>query len=58
LKILDGAGDGTHYITAFFVKNNDKIKDQLLSHFKYFLELMCANIEGLKIHPVNMEKSS
>ncbi len=55
-KILDGAGDGTHYITASFVTNNNKIKDQLLSHFKYFLELMCANIEGLKIHPVNTKK--
>jgi hypothetical protein len=38
------------------VKNNDKIKDQLLTHFKYFLELMCENIEGLKIHPVNTER--
>jgi hypothetical protein len=56
-KILDGAGDGTHYITASFVKSNDKIKDQLLTHFKYFLKLMCENIEGLKIHPVNTEKS-
>jgi hypothetical protein len=56
LKMIDGAGDGTHYITASFVKNNDKIKDQLLTHFSYFLELMCANIEGLKIHPVNTER--
>jgi hypothetical protein len=55
-KTQDGAGDGTHYITASFVKSNDKIKDQLLSHFKYFLELMCANIDGLKIHPVNTER--
>jgi hypothetical protein len=55
-KILDGTGDSTHYITASFVKNNNKIKDQLLTHFKYFLELMCENIEGLKIHPVNMER--
>ncbi len=57
-KILNGAGDSTHYITASFVRNNDKIKDQLLSHFKYFLELMCVNIEGLKIHLMNTEKSS
>ncbi len=55
-KILDGAGDGTHYITTSFVKNNDKIKDQLLTHFKYFLKLMCENIEGLKSHPVNTER--
>jgi hypothetical protein len=55
-KILDGAGEGTHYITASFVKNNDKIMDQLLSHFKYCLVLMCANIEGLKFHPVNTKK--
>jgi hypothetical protein len=34
----------------------NKIKDQLSTHFKYFLELMCENIEGLKIHPVNMER--
>jgi hypothetical protein len=55
-KILDGAGDGTHYVTDSFVKNNNKIKDQLLSHFKYFLELMCVNKEGLKNHPVNTKK--
>ncbi len=56
LKTIDGAGDGTHYITDSFVKNNDRIKDQLLTHFTYFLELMCTNIEGLKIHPVNTER--
>jgi hypothetical protein len=55
-KFLDGAGDGAYYITASFVKNNSTIKDQLLSHFKCVLELMCANIEGLKIHPVNTKK--
>jgi hypothetical protein len=54
-KILDGTEDGAHYIIASFVKNNNKIKDQLLTHFKYFLKLMCENIEGLKIHPVNTE---
>ena len=30
-KILDGAGDGTHYITASFVKNNNEIKDQIFT---------------------------
>ncbi len=55
-KTINGAGDGTHNITTSFIKNNDKIKDQLLTHFTYFLKLMCANIEGLKICPVNTER--
>jgi hypothetical protein len=28
-KLDEGVGDGTHYITASFVKSNNKIKDQL-----------------------------
>jgi hypothetical protein len=44
-KLDKGVGDGTHYITASFVKTNEKIKDQLLTQVRYFLDLMCANIE-------------
>ena len=44
-KLDEGVGDGTHYITASFVKTNEKIKDQLLTQVKYFLDLICANID-------------
>jgi hypothetical protein len=30
-KLDKGVSDGTHYITASFVKSNNKIKDQLLT---------------------------
>ncbi len=43
-KLDKGVGDGTHYITASFVKTNEKIKDQLLMQVKYFMDLMCANM--------------
>ncbi len=55
-KIIDGVGDGTHLFTASFIKMNDKIRDQLLKHFFYFSNLMHANINGLKIHPVSTKK--
>ena len=56
-KLDQGVGDGTHYITASFVKTNEKIKDQLLTQVKYFLDLMCANIDGVKFHPLSTERS-
>jgi hypothetical protein len=31
-KTIDGVGDGTHLITASFIKMNDKIRDQLLKN--------------------------
>jgi hypothetical protein len=43
-------------IIASFIKTNDKIRDQLLLNFAYFSELMCANIDGLKIHPISTSK--
>jgi hypothetical protein len=55
-KILNGAGDGTHYITASFVKNNDKIKDQLLSYFKYFAHV--CKFRRAKHSPGERKKSS
>jgi hypothetical protein len=30
-KTINGVGDGTHLITASFIKTNDKIRDQLQS---------------------------
>jgi hypothetical protein len=39
------------------VKSNDKIKDQLLTQVRYFLDLMNANIDGIKFHPLSTEKS-
>jgi hypothetical protein len=54
---IDGVGEGTHLIIASFIKMNDKIQDQLLTNFKYFSELMHANIDGLQIHPLSTEKS-
>ncbi len=56
-KLDEGVGDGTHYITASFVKTNEKIKDQLLTQVKYFMDLMCANIDGVKFHPISTERS-
>ena len=56
-KLDEGVGDGTHFITASFVKTNKKIKDQLLTQVRYFMDLMCANIDGVKFHPVSMERS-
>jgi hypothetical protein len=56
-KLDEGVGDGTHYITAFFVKSNNKIKDQLLVQVRYFLDLMNANIDGIKFHPLSTKKS-
>jgi hypothetical protein len=54
-KLDKGVGDGTHYITASFVKTNKKIKDQLLTQVRYFMDLMCANIDGVKFHPLSTE---
>jgi hypothetical protein len=56
-KTIDGVGDETHLITTSFIKTKDKIKDQLLMNFAYFSELMCTNINGLKIHPISTNKS-
>jgi len=56
-KFDKGVGDGTHYITASFVKTNENIKDQLLMQVRYFMDLMCANIEGVKFHPLSTERS-
>jgi hypothetical protein len=56
-KLDKEVGDGTHYITASFVKSNNKIKDQLLTQVRYFLDLMNANIDGLKFHPLSTKKS-
>jgi hypothetical protein len=53
----EGVGDGTHFITASFVKTSEKIKDQLLTQVRYFMDLMCANIDGVKFHPVSTERS-
>jgi hypothetical protein len=49
-KLDKGVGDGTHYITASFVKSNGKIKDQFLTQVRYFLDLMNANIDSIKFH--------
>jgi hypothetical protein len=54
---INRVGDRTHLIIASFIKMNDKIQDQLLTNFKYFSELMHANIDGLQIHPLSTEKS-
>ncbi len=54
---IEGVGDGTHLIIASFIKTNDKIRDQLVTNFCYFSELMHANINGLQIHPLNTNKS-
>ncbi len=56
-KLDEGVGDGTNYITASFVKSNNEIKDQLLMQVRYFLDLMSANIDGVKFHPLNTERS-
>jgi hypothetical protein len=48
-KTIDGVDDGTHLITASFVKTKDNNRDQLLMIFAYFSEFMCTNIDGLKI---------
>ncbi len=53
---IDGVGDVTHLNTTSFIKTNDKIRDQLLKNFVYFSNLMHANIDGLKIHPVSTKK--
>jgi hypothetical protein len=55
-KLVDGIGDGTHLVIASFIKTNDKIRDQLLVNFSYFTELLCSNIDGLKIHPIVTNK--
>jgi hypothetical protein len=55
-KTIDGVVGGTHLITTSYVKTKDKIKDQLLMNFTYFSELMCTNINCLKIHPVSTNK--
>ena len=34
---IDGVGNGTHLIIASFIKTNDKIRDQLVKIFSYFL---------------------
>jgi hypothetical protein len=39
------------------VKSNDKIKDQLLTQVRYFLDLMNANINGIKFHLLSTKKS-
>ncbi len=56
-KLDKGVGDVTHYTTALFVKSNNKIKDQLLTQVRYFLDLMNANIDGIKCHPLSTERS-
>jgi hypothetical protein len=56
-RAIDGVGDITHLIIASFIKTNDNIRDQLLTHFMYFSELMHANINGLQIHPLSTEKA-
>ena len=56
-KLDEGVGDGMHFITASFVKTNEKIKDQLLTQVRYFMDLMCANIDGVKFHPLSTERS-
>jgi hypothetical protein len=56
-KLDKGVGDGTHYITTSFVKSIDKIKDQLLMQVRYFLDLMSANIDGVKFHLLSTERS-
>jgi hypothetical protein len=56
-KTVDGVGDGTHLITASFIKTNGKIRDQLLKNFNYFSELLYTNINGLEIHPISSDKS-
>ena len=56
-KLDKGVGDRTHYSTASFVKTNEKIKDQLLTQVRYFLDLMSANIDGMKFHPLSTERS-
>ncbi len=53
---VEGVGDGTHLIIASFIKTSDKIRDQLVTNFLYFSELMHANIDELNIHPLNTEK--
>jgi hypothetical protein len=35
---------------------NDMIRDQQLKNSIYFSDLMHANIDGLKIHPVSAKK--
>jgi hypothetical protein len=55
-KTVNGVGDGTRLITASFIKTNNKIRDQLLKNFNYFSELLCMNIDGLKIHPISSDK--
>ncbi len=39
------------------MKSNNKIKDQLLTQVRYFLDLMNANIDGIKFHPLSTKKS-
>jgi hypothetical protein len=56
-KVGKGVGDGTHFITASFVKSNNKIKDKLLTQVRYFLDLMNAKIEGIKFYPLSTNKS-
>ena len=56
-KLDGGIGDGTHYITTSFVKSNNKIKNQLLTQVRYFIDLMSANIDGVKFHPLSTERS-
>jgi hypothetical protein len=56
-RTIDGVRDRTHLIIASFIKTNDKIRDQLVTNFNYFYELMHANINGLQIHPLNTDKS-
>ncbi len=46
-----------HYITASFVKSNNKINDQLLTQVRYFLDLMNTNIDGIKFHPLSTKRS-
>jgi hypothetical protein len=55
-KTIDRDGDGTHLITTSFIKTNDKIRDQVLTKFVYFSDLMHANIDRLKIHPISTKK--
>jgi hypothetical protein len=56
-KLDKGVGDGTHFITTSSVKTNKKTKDQLLTQVRYFMDLMCANIDFSAYGLVNNHKN-
>jgi hypothetical protein len=57
-KTIDGVEDGTHLITASFIKTNDKIRDQLQKKIVYFSNLMHANINGLAKLPTSFSNTT